>query len=654
MSNFIWNFPMCNHGQKSGFNGTGIDSFLDNPHKYLIREVLQNSLDARKDKKKVKVVVSAEMMNTCDIPGRDSLKQKIIEWFNQVNKVDSSDNKEKNFVKYAKNFISNEKLCYLRISDYNTTGMRGSANYNDESTPFFAFAKGSGINNKGPLAAGSKGLGKNSIFAESRLHSIIISSYADTEEKGTLGIAKFPSINSADDYTQGTGYCVEDDDVAKQYNKAFNELTYFSDSYRREEGDYGSDIYALGFDKNDEWDKKMANEAILSFMPAFLYDYLELEINSGDIIKSINKDSIARLVDNDDIVYEKNSNRYIKALYEVLTSDKTLVFKYPDLDENPGFDMTLYVLKNPENFANKLFCYRDPIKMLIKTRNQQSNFNYTAILIVEGDEICKRLKSVEDVKHTNWSKAAYAESGYTKEEIAKAVDALNQFCDKIFAELNQEGTSGESDLKWAVEQNWTLDEEADAKGKDSGLAIKKITLNTIMPKKKKKSKKPKKQQVMDSSNGLDGFEVVKGSEGGEDAGTIIDHHGGKPGPHDITFDDKRVNLDEGDRNVLIRKKIRTIKSQMISINPSEGLMRLKVIPEESASSCLLYLFKLGRGENVKEATKLIAVKHNNSDVKFLENTIELGAVNSREEIVLDIKTKETRNYIWEVVLDGIK
>lgn len=652
MSNYIWNFPMCNHGQKSGFNGTGIDNFLDDPHRYLIREVLQNSLDARKDNKRVKVVVSAEMMKTSDIPGRDSLKQKIIEWYNQVSKDNHSDNKEKNFVKYAKNFISNDNLCYLRISDYNTTGMRGSADYNDESTPFFAFSKGSGINNKGAMAAGSKGLGKNSIFAESRLHSIVISSYADTEEKGTLGIAKFPSINSVDDYTQGTGYCVADEDEAKEYNKAFNELTYFSDSYRRADGDYGSDIYALGFDKNDsKWDKKMAIEAVYSFMPAFLDGDLELDISAGDLIYHIDNESLDRLIDNPDVVVEKKQYLATKALYEVFKSNETKVFEYT---EKPGFEMTLYVLKNPENYQNRIFCYRAPIKMFIRTLAQESNFNYTAVLIVKGEQICKRLKSVEDVKHYKWAKDGYAESGYTKDEIVEAISTYIKFCEDTFASLNLETSSSQADLKWAVEEDWTLDEDSQEKGEDSGLAIKKITYSKDLPKKNKKKKKQKKQQVIDSSIGLDDFEVTKGSEGGDQPGMIIDHKGGGPGPHDIKLEDKKVNLNEGDRNVLIRKKVKTIRSQMISVNPTKGLMKLKVVPEESASSCLMYLYKLGRGENVKEATKLVSVKQNSSDMKFMDNIVELGAINAREEIVLDIETNETRNYIWEVILDGVK
>ena len=44
----VWNFPLNNNGTNTGFNDGAIDTFAGNRLSSVVREVIQNSLDAKK------------------------------------------------------------------------------------------------------------------------------------------------------------------------------------------------------------------------------------------------------------------------------------------------------------------------------------------------------------------------------------------------------------------------------------------------------------------------------------------------------------------------------------------------------------------------------------------------------------------------------
>ena len=57
MSNYKWHFALTGGGTEEGFADAGMTHFASDPHHYIAREIIQNSLDAKDESKKGEPVV---------------------------------------------------------------------------------------------------------------------------------------------------------------------------------------------------------------------------------------------------------------------------------------------------------------------------------------------------------------------------------------------------------------------------------------------------------------------------------------------------------------------------------------------------------------------------------------------------------------------
>lgn len=69
-----WTFADSGNGEEHGFNAPGIETFKDGIERYLAREIIQNTLDAREDQDQPVVVsFQLELLSRDDIPEMDVL-----------------------------------------------------------------------------------------------------------------------------------------------------------------------------------------------------------------------------------------------------------------------------------------------------------------------------------------------------------------------------------------------------------------------------------------------------------------------------------------------------------------------------------------------------------------------------------------------------
>ena len=75
-----WFFPIADYGTKQGLNDSGLETFLDKPLDSLVRETIQNSLDAKYPEVNKPVCVKFNFFDIPikDFPGFDSLKDEYI------------------------------------------------------------------------------------------------------------------------------------------------------------------------------------------------------------------------------------------------------------------------------------------------------------------------------------------------------------------------------------------------------------------------------------------------------------------------------------------------------------------------------------------------------------------------------------------------
>lgn len=207
-----WLFPQNNGGQAAGFNDSSIDTFKGKRVFGLVRETIQNSLDARADDARPVVVdFRLESVALTDALGIvelvPSLKaaRSMAELQNLPEAVAFYDN--------AQALLKKSKaIDFLCIHDSNTTGLTGPVDGPDG--PWYALIKGSGLTQKsGRSSLGSYGHGSKAPFACSNLRTVFYLSSAKAEGKRAGMSVRFQGKSILQTHkdrrqklTQGTGY----------------------------------------------------------------------------------------------------------------------------------------------------------------------------------------------------------------------------------------------------------------------------------------------------------------------------------------------------------------------------------------------------------------------------------------------------------------
>lgn len=118
-----WRFPSNQNSTLVGINDAGIETFTANLNQSLVREVIQNSLDAAvDDTKPVLVEFSRFDIPQNEFPDLDNFRNAII----KCRKSNDDDPNAVRFFKNAEQILDRKSISVLRISDYNTRGLEGS------------------------------------------------------------------------------------------------------------------------------------------------------------------------------------------------------------------------------------------------------------------------------------------------------------------------------------------------------------------------------------------------------------------------------------------------------------------------------------------------------------------------------------------------
>ena len=170
-----WRFPPTNGGRIDGFNDPGIARFTGAPLASLARETIQNSLDASLAPDKP-VHVSFELIELDpDNVGRDELAKAI----DASIQTADDDPMASAALKAAMKSIMSDVIPCLRVSDRNTTGLRGNQ--------WRALVKMQGVSQKPEMegAGGSHGIGKYSdAVREVRNHFFAVGNRALIRDNG--------------------------------------------------------------------------------------------------------------------------------------------------------------------------------------------------------------------------------------------------------------------------------------------------------------------------------------------------------------------------------------------------------------------------------------------------------------------------------------
>lgn len=408
-----WRFVPNQNSTIVGLNDAGIETFTADINKSLVREIIQNSLDAVISTSTEPVRVEFEMFGISrnEIPDVDNLHS-IIKKCRDSNRDEPDAYK---FFDNADDLMSQSTINVLRISDHNTIGLEGTDTC-AKGTGWSRLVKENGSLNKGQSSGGSFGIGKSATFACSDLRIVFYSSLDKKGFKSNFGVAKLVSYNDEKmGWTTGIGYYSENEKFT-----AIPELATFDKNYIRE--DTGTDIYILGMHQTDNFKKEFIQSVLLNFLVSIIKNKLIVDIQ-GEEIK---KETLIKYMENLN-PYESDDIKSLLDYYYLLTSPDPRIVKIPlnsDIyGKKYGFEneeCTLY-LREGVGYNRKVLITRKAGMRILEQNRISGSIEFTGVMVIEGNKMNEAFKAMEVPSHDAW------EPGRCRGKKSYYVNLLNDF-----------------------------------------------------------------------------------------------------------------------------------------------------------------------------------------------------------------------------------
>ena len=566
-----WRFKGNNYTYENGLDTADMETFKKDTIASLARESCQNSIDAKKEGEK-KVVIEFETfeINNKDIPGYDRLRAEI----ENCREYKNVQNNRKDYEQLSDmcKSIEKETITCLRISDFNTTGLYGDK--------FYLLTKGSGITDKTGITGGSKGIGKYASFVASRFNTVFYSTYTVDGESKYLGISKLCSapMYGTDEKTMGTGYYGFD-----SKNTPMDKQLDLDNNYKRTSS--GTDLYILGFKKEDSWKQQILSMLLDSFLVAVYKD--ELEIRVDDI--KVNKGNLKEIVENESLI-TKNLRKSIISQYLLVSEGEGVFTKASDI---LGYgDIKIYVKSfsrdDSDLATGNCVMIRYPY-MKIKSFNGISTMPCSAMCIIENNELNEQLKDIENPQHTDWEPKRKNDESL-RSEIKNVIQQMrNTIIDFVYEVLSTSETEkldieGAGDyLPESNDDNSDLigGEQEESVVKDTPVIIKRID-----------NKRYAKNPIIET-NTLEGIvpDIGDHDDDGDDSPVPTGSNTGNQGePHES--DETKGGSEDGDKDILRHVPLTDIKKVFFVADKENGeyISIIDSVYEESDCELEVYYF----------------------------------------------------------------
>lgn len=567
-----WYFPSNDHGENKGINDSGVATFRGTPLKSLAREICQNSLDAATGKT-VRVDFSNFEIPTSNISDANVLKQSfekcLAYWDGQKAKT------TKDFFKNAFEKINAETVSVLRISDFETKGLTGSKETTDINTDWMRLTKSSGSSDKKGPAGGSFGIGKFAPFACSDFSTVFYNTYDIEDVCAYQGVSRLVTFERDDgETTQGIGYFGND------RNTPVYSALKLDPSFARDPGDYGTDVYVIGyrFSQND-WETDIVVSILDSFLGAIWNG--KLAVNVGSV--KIDKATLPNLMEE---YAEVLANTYVLEYYQVLTSSETKWFESNHLGLG---NIKLGYLLNGNEFHRKVAMIRQT-GMKIKDGDRINGFiSFAGVLFIEGDAINEKLRALENPEHTEWQPDRAANPF----EARQLIKSINDYMKKCLEELVEQGPQNEIDAVGVA--NFIPDSPEEEKDQNREEAV---SDNVLEIEKRIINRKFIPDAISVDSGDDDAERDVDVVDGGDHTDWV--HTDPVDPPVDPPRPPQPVDyVDGNEKTINTSKEIKPSKFMCICSNPDEGKYMIDFIPSVDSDNGSLNFYLSGETEAYK-------------------------------------------------------
>lgn len=389
-----WFFPTRGYGETEGLSNPGIEMFKGEPIRAMAREICQNSLDAAVcgTEKPVRVEFEKNFIPVTDFPGMEAMRD-ILEKCRDFWK-DQNDNKTERFIKEAAKEIAEEQSIFvLRVSDYNTTGLKGAFS-EEKITPWKSLVQGNAFSVKNTdSAAGSYGIGKAAPFVVSKLQTVFYRTYDEDGQRAAQGVTHLVAFEDEEMALQGedsvrrsTGYY--GDGVE---NRPFKSIKKLDEINRRTEP--GTDLFIPAFSIKEKWEDEIVSEILENFLYSIYSEQLEVIVDKIVLNKHTMEGYIKKLP----------KTKHAASFYGVIREDNDNTDEvFEEIRKfYLGGNLRLRLLyKNDMN--KKILVVRNSGMKIAEIARLPKGISYTGFLEIQGEKLNAFFREMENPQHNQW------------------------------------------------------------------------------------------------------------------------------------------------------------------------------------------------------------------------------------------------------------
>ena len=460
-----WHFAPTAGGQDQGPNEAMSELFKKDPFESLVRESIQNSLDAVQDKQQpVHVVFKWKRLIGSNLPGlfslRDHLQACVDFWDNS-----SAREKFDPMIRYIdQNSIGG--VYYLEVSDSNTSGMDYKPN--DRACPFYSFVRSAGNSSKAMTSAGgSYGFGKAAYFNVSRIRTVLVSTQTPEGKNFFEGVSSICTHEIDGQKRSHVGYYDNND------GQPISDIERIPKRFRRETP--GTSVCIVGVEHNDGYDD-VVRAVLLHFWLSVLEGKLTVTIRRStdnqlfneDNTLEINKDSLDGLIETifPDSQDKKRGHANPRPYYEAVKLANTDKFHIVKKETLNHLGKVRFYIKRDKQASDRISYMRSP-RMLVFNKPNTTGYGFYGVFICDDERGNEILRHTENPSHSEWDwKNCHGnKKNEGKEALAEMWEFIDQALVKVFSSngatfLNIAGLDEFLFIPTAYEENDDNDTEA--------------------------------------------------------------------------------------------------------------------------------------------------------------------------------------------------
>lgn len=584
-----WYTSANQNGELNGCNDYARVSFSIGMINSLVREVVQNSLDAKKKNAQgpVEVEFSSFFIHKKDFPDGVNFARMLEQC---LISNDSDETCQETFQQAIRVFQKVE-IPVLRISDYNTRGLEG-ADTCQKGSLWSGLIKEQGfsVQKNGTNSGGSYGIGKAVVYCCSDLKTAFFSSLDSNGIESHVGVGKLVSFMDGNSWTTGTVY------YGNEKKNALLSLLNLESGYRRIST--GTDIYVMGFSATEHLEKELIRAVLDNFMIALWQGNLIVRVGG----KQIDRSTLGHYID--DLPVEKTlaslryenkayykENAIMKNYYRLLSgqdpSVKVIELKAEEYGTAYGFqdgDCTLYLIAG-EDMNRKVLMSRHIGMKLFEQNHISGSISFTGILLIHDNKMDWEFRKIEIPSHDAWE-ADVLKNPQEKRRAKEMYSDLKKYLKNKVIECFFISGENRVDAYGAGEFLPDVDNVTDLQ---MGKIVRKKGTETLEPKVKNIKKRiidpftAKNRTQDDEEQRSAAVEFVPDEDGDMDFGVekntknSVDAGHSFRGKDDDSGKDSSKPFDSEADNILLHGKFKNIslEQRLLCLNKEEGLYRLR-------------------------------------------------------------------------------